>query len=44
MNITIFGSTGKTGRIATIKALEKGFQVTAYARDISKLGIVHDRL
>lgn len=44
MNLTIFGATGATGKIAVKKALEKGYQVTAFARDRSKIDIVHHRL
>ncbi|GAB3048788.1 NAD(P)H-binding protein [Spirosoma knui] len=44
MNVTIFGATGATGKIAIKKALEKGYRVTAYVRNRSKMDIVHQRL
>jgi uncharacterized protein YbjT (DUF2867 family) len=39
MKLTIFGSTGETGRLVTHQALAKGHEVVAYARKPAKLGI-----
>lgn len=44
MNVTIFGATGATGKIAIKKALERGYHITAYARNKSKIDIVDQRL
>ncbi len=44
MRITIFGATGKTGGHLVRQALEAGHEVTAVARDPSKLAVLHDRL
>jgi len=41
MNITIFGSTGGTGKRLVQKALQRGHQVVAYARTPRKLDIEH---
>lgn len=42
--ILIIGSTGGTGRCLVEQALERGYQVTALARNPSKLGIEHPQL
>lgn len=42
--ILIIGSTGGTGRRLVEQALERGYRVTAMARDPSKLGIEHAQL
>lgn len=39
MRITIFGATGKTGKLVVEQALARGHQVIAFARTPSKLGI-----
>ncbi len=44
MKITIFGSTGPTGLHAINLALEKGYNVVAYARNPSKIVVKHDNL
>ena len=44
MNITIFGATGKTGVPLVQQALDKGYNVTAFVRTPSKMGIEHERL
>lgn len=44
MKVAIFGSTGRTGRHLVRRALERGHEVTAFARDPGRLGISHDRL
>lgn len=44
MIITIFGSTGGTGRELVRLALEHGHSVTAVARDPAAVGVAHERL
>ncbi|MFW5714486.1 MAG: NAD(P)-dependent oxidoreductase [Brevefilum sp.] len=44
MKITIFGSTGGTGQQLVRKALERGHEVTAFARTPSKLEAQHSDL
>lgn len=44
MKLIIFGSTGSIGRQLVRQGLEQGHQVTAFARDPSKLDIMHDNL
>jgi putative NADH-flavin reductase len=44
MNILIIGSTGGTGIRLVAQALERGYNVTAFARKPSKIKINHDRL
>jgi nucleoside-diphosphate-sugar epimerase len=44
MRITVFGATGKTGGHLVHQALESGYEITAVARDPSKLSVFHDRL
>ncbi|MFI7278346.1 NAD(P)-dependent oxidoreductase [Streptomyces sp. NPDC049879] len=44
MRITVFGATGRTGRLLVAAALEEGHHVTAYARTPGKLGIAHPDL
>jgi putative NADH-flavin reductase len=39
MRIAIFGSTGKTGQHVVEQALERGYEVTAFVRDPSKLTV-----
>lgn len=44
MKIAVFGASGKTGKEAVIQALEKGYQVNAFVRDINKLSISNPEL
>src|SRR6185295_942804 len=44
MRILIIGATGGTGRELVKQALERGHEVTAFARNPAKLGLTHERL
>jgi len=44
MKLTIFGASGSTGKHLVRKALERGYEVVAYARTPSKLNIQHANL
>jgi putative NADH-flavin reductase len=44
MKVVIFGSTGSIGRQLVEQALERGYIVTAFVRDRSKLDIQHANL
>jgi putative NADH-flavin reductase len=44
MKLTIFGSTGGTGKYLVQKALERGHKVVAFARTPSKLDMQHSNL
>ena len=44
MRVTVLGASGRTGRALVSQALEAGYEVVAFARDRSKLGIEHERL
>ncbi len=44
MNITVFGSTGKTGLLLLKDALEQGHKVQAFARNPEKIGFDHPNL
>ncbi len=44
MRITVFGAAGNVGRVLVEQALAEGYDVTAYARNPSKLTVQHDRL
>ncbi len=44
MKLAIFGATGRTGKILVAQALETGYEVVAFARKPSNLGIEHARL
>ena len=44
MKLTIFGATGRTGKLLVQQALEAGHQVVAFARTPSKLAFEHERL
>jgi nucleoside-diphosphate-sugar epimerase len=42
--VLIIGATGGTGRQLVAQALERGYEVTALVRDLSKFQVVHPRL
>lgn len=44
MQITIFGASGKTGRLVVQQALSRGYQVVAYVRDATKLSFTDANL
>ena len=44
MKLTIFGATGISGKLLTKQALDKGYVVTAYARNPSKIDFNHPNL
>jgi len=44
MKIIVFGSTGTIGQHVIKQALDDGHQVTAFARDTTKIGLNHTRL
>jgi putative NADH-flavin reductase len=44
MNITIFGASGRTGKLLVQAALDAGHNVTAFVRDPAKLSIQHPAL
>lgn len=44
MKITIFGATSATGKLLIERALQAGYEVTAFVRDTSKLALAHERL
>jgi putative NADH-flavin reductase len=44
MRIAVFGSTGKTGQEVVKQALERGYEVIAYARNPDKMGKHHPKL
>ncbi|HWM52138.1 MAG TPA: NAD(P)H-binding protein, partial [Thermoplasmata archaeon] len=44
MKVVVFGATGETGRHLTERALRAGHTVTAFARDPTRMPIVHERL
>jgi len=44
MNIVVFGASGRTGLLTVFQALEKGHQVTAFARKASSVTIQHKNL
>ena len=44
MNILIIGSTGGTGKQLVLQALDRGYNVTAFARKSLKIKITHDGL
>ncbi|HEY1869924.1 MAG TPA: SDR family oxidoreductase [Chitinophagaceae bacterium] len=44
MNLIVFGATGRSGKHVVRQALDKGYFVTAVARDPSKLDITHAHL
>ena len=44
MRVAIFGATGRTGRHLVRQALERGYEVVAFARDPGRLGFSHERV
>lgn len=44
MNVIIFGATGGIGKWAVKHALQKGYEVTAYVRNASKVSMKDDHL
>jgi putative NADH-flavin reductase len=44
MKLTIFGATSATGKLIVQKALAMGYQVTAFVREESRLGMEHEKL
>jgi putative NADH-flavin reductase len=44
MKITVFGASGRTGKLLVEQALAAGHAVTAFVRDPAKLGLQHERL
>ena len=42
--LTIFGASSPTGKLLVENALAKGFEVTAFVREETKLGITHPHL
>jgi putative NADH-flavin reductase len=44
MKILLFGSTGGTGKVVLLQALEKGYFVTAIVRNPTKINIQSERL
>jgi putative NADH-flavin reductase len=44
MQITVFGATGRTGKLVVEQALAEGYEVVAFARSPSKLGTENARL
>ena len=44
MKITVFGASGKTGRLLIEEALASGHEVVAYARTKESINTVHPKL
>lgn len=44
MKIIVFGASGTIGQHVIKQALDDGHQVTAFARDISKISVTHEKL
>jgi putative NADH-flavin reductase len=44
MKLTIFGATGRTGRLLVEQALNAGHEATVLVRDASKLSVQNDKL
>lgn len=44
MKLTVFGATGRTGRLVVEQALEKGYEVVAFTRSPDKLPIKNEKL
>ena len=44
MKLLILGSSGKSGKIITLLALQRGMQVRAMVRNLAKLNLQHEYL
>jgi len=44
VRVTVFGASGRTGRRVVEQGLDRGHEITAFARDASRLGTSHERL
>ena len=44
MTIPVFGASGAIGKLFIKKALDKGFKVRAYIRNLSKFNLKHQNL
>jgi putative NADH-flavin reductase len=44
LNVTVFGATGKIGRLVVVSLLQAGHHVTAYVRNPATLGITDSNL
>jgi putative NADH-flavin reductase len=44
VKLTLFGSTGRTGRLLVEAALARGYYITAFARNPARLGLQSERL
>ena len=44
MKVVVFGASGRTGRPLVRQALERGYEVTGFARDPGGIGPPHERL
>lgn len=44
MKLTVFGASGRTGRLVVEQALSTGLEVTAFVRDPARLPLAHERL
>lgn len=44
MRIVVFGASSASGRLLVEKALAVGYEVNAFVRDASKLGVLHPKL
>ena len=44
MKIVVFGASSATGKLLVARAIQKGYEVTAFVRDASKLGAVHEKV
>ena len=44
MRVTVFGASGKIGRLVVEALLADGHDIVAYVRSPGKLGLVHDRM
>jgi putative NADH-flavin reductase len=44
VRVTVFGASGRTGRQVVGQGLDRGHEITAFARDASRFGTSHERL
>ena len=44
MRVTVFGASGRTGRQVVEQGLDRGHEITAFARVASRFGTSHERL